>query len=290
MTTAPLPRTREPGVVNVDTILVGLDGSHFSERALLAAVPLAERLGAKLFLFSAVESEEEANERMGRLAALRPRALPATLDVLPDPDPADAIDTLLRDLGDAVACIATHGRGRSAALLRSVANEVLRRSRRPTILVGPGFARDRLGPGIVACIDETSASTHILPVAIAWAERLAEKVTVITVAEPVPAPLTPGTPPGRRFGPDTDDVEQYLEAVVAPRRGCGRDIETRVVYDPISPASGLRHYLWDNPSRLVAVGSHLRRGLTRSVLGSVATSIARQSFSPTVVVPRPDAE
>jgi nucleotide-binding universal stress UspA family protein len=273
----------------IEIILVALDGSHFSERALLAAVPLAERLGARLFLFSAVANEDEANDRLGRLSDLRPRGIPAEIDVLPDPDPADAIDTLLRDLGNAVACIASHGRGRTAAVLGSVANEVVRRRRQPTIVVGPAFSRERVGRGVVACVDETPPSARVLPFALRWSELLDETLTVIAVAEPVPPPISPGAVPHRRFGPDTE-VEPYLERLVAPLREEGHEIHTKAVYDPVSPASGLRHYLWDCPSSLVAVGSHLRRGLPRSVLGSVAASVVRQSSVPVLLGPRPDVE
>ena len=280
-------QSRVTDISRIQTILVALDGSHFSERALLAAVPLAEPLHARLFLFSAVASEEEANERISRLASLRPRSLPTEIDVLPDPDPADAIDTILRDLGDAVPCVASHGRGRSAALIGSVANEVIRRRRQPTIVVGPAFSRERLGQGVVACVDETPLSAEILPVALQWSEWLDSVLTVITVAEPVPPPLMVG-PVHRRFGPD-EDGEEYLNRLVRPLREQGREVRTRVVYDPVSPASGLRQHLWDHPAALVAVSSRVRRSIRHPVLGSSAAAMVRQSLVPTLVVPRADA-
>jgi nucleotide-binding universal stress UspA family protein len=274
-------------ISRVRTILVALDGSRFSERALLAAVPLAGPLHARLVLFSAVASEEEANERISRLAALRPRSLPTDIDVLPDPDPADAIDTLLRDLGDAVPCVASHGRGRSAAIIGSVANEVICRRREPTIVVGPAFSSERLGRGVVACVDETPPSADVLAVALHWSDWLDSALTVVTVAEPVPPPLTRG-PVHRRFGPD-DDVEQYLDRLVGPLRAQGREVRTRVVYDPVSPASGLRQHLWDYPAALVALSSRVRRSIRDPVLGSTAAAMIRQSSVPTLVVPRADA-
>jgi nucleotide-binding universal stress UspA family protein len=268
----------------IETMLVAIDGSRFSERALLAAVPLAERLDARLFLLSAVESEEEANDRIGRLADLRPPRIPTEIDVLPDPDPADAIATILDDLGNAVACIASRGWGRSAAVLGSVANEVVRRRRQPTIVVGPAFSRERVGRGVVACVDETPASAGLLPVALQWSELLDEPLTALIVAEPVVPPISPTAVPHRRFGPD-GDAEAHLEQMVAPLRAEGHEVRTKVIYDPVSPASGVRHYLWDYPSTLVAVSSHLRRGMMGSVLGGVAASIVRQISVPALLVP-----
>ena len=282
---APSP-TDGPATRGVRTILVGLDGSRFSERALPAAAALASRLRWQVFLFSAVPSEEEADERLRRLSALRPRGLPTDIDVLPDPDPADAIDTVLRDLGAAVACVASHGAGRSAALLGSVTNEVIRRRMEPTIVVGPGFSHERMGSGVVVCVDGTEPAAEILPTAVQWSELLDVPLTVVTVAEPVPPPLR-GGPPHRRFGPE-ENVERFLDELAAPLRAEGHLVATKVVYDPISPASGLRRHLWDNPASLVAVGSHLRRTARHPVLGRVAASMVRQSLAPTLVVPRVD--
>jgi nucleotide-binding universal stress UspA family protein len=169
-----------------------------------------------------------------------------------------------------------------------VANDVLRRRSQPTIVVGPGFMHERLGKGVVGCVDETPPSAAVLPVALRWSGMLGDPLTVITVAEPVPEPLAPGAAPHRRFGPD-GDVEEFLEALVTPLRAQAVPVETRAVFDPISPASGLRHHLWDNPSALVTVGSYLRRGLKRTVLGTVAAGMIRQSSVPTLVVPQPNA-
>ena len=110
-------------------------------------------------------------------------------------------------------------------------------------------------------------------------------LTAITVAEPVVQPSRPGTGPHRRFGPD-GDVEEFVEAVVAPLRAQAPSIDPRAVYDPISPASGLRQHLQGHPSALVAIGGQLHHGLGRPALGSVSAGMIRQSFAPTLVVPR----
>jgi nucleotide-binding universal stress UspA family protein len=268
----------------VKTILVALDGSRFSERALLAAAPLAVPLHAHLFMFSAVRSEQEADERITRISQLRPRGLPTTIDVLPDPDPAEAIDIVLHDLRDAIACLASHGRGRSAAILGSVTTEVIRRCRRPTIVVGPEFSNQRLGKGVVACVDENPESADVMPVAAHWAEMLDSKLRMVTVAELVPPPLAAG-PVRRHFGPD-GDVDQYLDALATPWRSRSLEFETEAVYDAVGPATGLREYLWEHPATLVVLSSRIRHGLRHPVLGSTAAAIIRHSFAPTLVVPR----
>jgi nucleotide-binding universal stress UspA family protein len=53
---------RDGAVSGVDTILVPLDGSRFSKRALPVAFELARRLGAQLHLLSAVPTEDESRQ------------------------------------------------------------------------------------------------------------------------------------------------------------------------------------------------------------------------------------
>ncbi len=60
---------------------------------------------------------------------------------------------------------------------------------------------------------------------------------------------------------------------------------TEVVYDPISPADGIRTYLDQHPAGLVAVTTHARTGLARAVFGSQAASIVRVSPVPVLTVP-----
>jgi nucleotide-binding universal stress UspA family protein len=274
----------------IEIVVVPLDGSEFAMRALQAATRLARRLDAALLLFSAVAKEEEVDERKRVLSELRPRGLTVEVDVLIDPDPADAIDTVLRDLGDVgVACLASHGRGRSAAIVGSVTTEVLRRRREPVIVVGHAYDDTRVdaraGTGVVICVGDTESAEQILPSALHWSGLLRERPTVLAVAEDVPPPIGKG-PARRTFGPD-GDVDAFLERVAAPYRASAPDLETKAVYDPISPVSGLHDHLLFHPAALVAVGSRGRTGFARAIFGSVAADFVRESTAPVLVVPRP---
>ena len=274
---------------SIETVLVPLDGSEFSSKALPFAVLLAARLGATVHLLSAVADEDGVAAREAELAAVQVRGCPVRRTVVVDLDPAGAIHQALKQLGSAVACMATHGRGRSATVVGSVATEVVARGHDPLILVGPLVGDAPLGADVVACVDETPASAALVPIGLAWARRLRQPLTVLTVAEPVPPPLD-DRPERRHFGPD-GDVEAFLEAMVAPVRSEAGDVPLRTVpvYDPISPADGVRMYLRDNPAFQLVVSSHARTGLSRIVFGSVAAAIVHHSTAPVLVVPRPDA-
>ena len=270
----------------VDAILVPLDGSKFSEIALPVAAALAGRLNAEIHLLSAVGTEDEVAERQSQLAAIELPGLRVHSVVVVDLDAAGAIHTELRRLGGAVACMASHGRGRSAALVGSVATDVVARGHDPLIVVGPFVSEEPRGTGVLVCVDETPESAALVPIALRWARLFGEALTVVTVAEPVPPPVR-DVPVYRRLGP-RGDVEGFLEALAAPVRAEGDDVDTLVVWDPISPAEGMRSYLDEHPVGLVVVGSHARRGLARFAFGSVAASIVHHSPSPVLVVPRAD--
>jgi nucleotide-binding universal stress UspA family protein len=233
-----------------------------------------------------VAKEDEVAERDAQLAAIDIPA-PVFRSVLVDLDPAGAIHETLRRLGDAVAVMASHGRGRSAALVGSVATDVVARGHDPLVVVGPFIEEPLLGSGVVACIDYRPSSVALLPIALRWSQLLDEPLTVITVAEPIPPPVRPG-PTRRRFGPG-DDVGAFLDWLVQPLRDQGNVVLTQAVWDPVSVADGVLSYLQEHPASLVLIGSRARSGLARIIFGSTAAAVVHGSTSPVLVVPRADA-
>jgi nucleotide-binding universal stress UspA family protein len=275
----------------VEVVLVPLDGSGFSLRAVPVAARLAGKLEAGIVLFSAVPTEDDVAARRAELDAVLPPCLgPVRRSVVVSLDPAGAIHEELRRRGRdrSLVCMASHGRGRSAALVGSVATEVVARGHDPLVVVGPHPDEHPGGHGVMVAVDDSPVSASLLPIGLGWAGLLDEPLTVTTVAEPVPPPVRPDHPTRRRFGPE-GDVEAFLEGLVAPVRRQGHKVDGLALYDPISPASGLELYLRDHPATLVVVASHARTGPTRIVFGSEAAAIVRRSPSPVLVVPRPDA-
>ncbi|MEA3215313.1 MAG: hypothetical protein QOJ19_1469 [Acidimicrobiia bacterium] len=275
---------------DVEVVLVPLDGSSFSGRAVPVAARLAGKLDAGIVLFSAVPTEDDVPARETELAAVLPPCLgPVHRSVVVSLDPAGAIHEELRRSGRdrTLACMASHGRGRSAALVGSVATEVVARGHDPLVVVGPHPDEHPGGHGVMVAVDDTPVSAALLPIGLGWAGLLGEPLTVTTVAEPVPPPVRPDRPARRRFGPD-GDVEAFLEGLIAPLRQQGHKVDALALYDPVSPAAGLELHLRDHPATMVVVASHARTGPTRMVFGSVAAAIVRRSPSPVLVVPRPD--
>jgi len=277
---------------SVSAVVVPVDGSSLSCRAIPVGIALARRLEATLHLFSAVPTADDVDERDAALADLLAGIgdLPSTRTVVVDPDVPGAIHEELRRLKPALGCMATRGRGRSAALFGSVVVETLARAHDALVLVGP-FVGDGPKPGheprgLMVCVDSSPWSSCLVGISVAYAQRLGEPLVIATVAEPVPEPVRPH-PGHRRFGPD-GDVEEFLAALAAPVAGEGVDVSTLAIWDPVSPADGVAHHLRDHPALLAMVGSRARTGVARLAFGSVATSIVLHSRSPVFVIPRRD--
>jgi len=276
-------------------VLVPLDGSDLAAGAVGTARALAERLGADLTAVSAASGPED-------VAAMRAHAAEVLgsgpddprIEVVTSDEPDEVIAQRAADLGACLVCMSTHGRGRVAgAVMGSVARRVVERMGEPVVAVGPLVGRPteaREAPlpfssdHIVACVDGGAPSELVLPVAAAWAKRLGTALTILTVAEPSPPPVRPGATWHRRHGPNAD-ADDYLAELAEAWRAQVPELRTQVVYDPIGPADGLRSYLRDHPTDLLAVTSHARSGLQRLVLGSGAASIIAASTAPVLVVP-----
>ncbi|MBV8950615.1 MAG: universal stress protein [Actinobacteria bacterium] len=278
--------------LSVESILVPLDGSAFAERALPVAAQFAARLTVEIHLFSVVRRAEDLSQREALLDAVRLPGHRVHRSVVVSDETAEAIDAALHRLPDALCCMATHGRGRSAALIGSVVTDLLARQRDPLVLFGPmtGELAPWIDPegarvGIVTCVGDSPALQWLLPAALGWCDLMHEPALLVTVAEPVPPGLD-DEPERRRFGPP-GDVDDFLRWVAAPLLAQNHDVATRVVWDPVSPASGMRDYLREHPTPLAIAGSHERTGLARVVLGSTAASIVHQSPAPVLVIPGP---
>jgi hypothetical protein len=85
-----------------------------------------------------------------------------------------------------VVCMASHGRGRSAALLGSVVADLAGMTAGALVLVGPHVPEDhRLGDNLVVCVDGSETDEAAVPAAASWAAAPGLDLSIVTVAEPV---------------------------------------------------------------------------------------------------------
>jgi nucleotide-binding universal stress UspA family protein len=186
-----------------------------------------------------------------------------------------------------VVCMASHGRGRGAGILGSVATEITARTRHPVVIIGPAFAPRtwQIDAPLVACVDGAPPSELVLPVAVEWADALGISLCVVTVAEPIPTPLA-GRPWRRMHGPD-EDADAYMAGLLERHTSDRVRIDSAVVYDPVSVARGLVDHLATRPASMIAVTTHARRGVPRVVLGSSAAAIVREAPVPVLSIALP---
>jgi nucleotide-binding universal stress UspA family protein len=273
-------------------VVVPIDGSDLSCNALGPAMSLASAFDGVLHLVAVVVNEADgaAAHRGLESVAQRFGIAPVAVSVVEALDIADAIADAIADVGEQLQpsflCMATHGRGRVAgSLLGSVAMSAFARARRPAVLVGPNApgGAGRIDGPVVACVDGSTASEAVLPVAVSWAAALSLSLRIVTVAEPVPAPMD-NRPYHRGFGPDID-ADVYVERLAKDWQRDGMPLEGRAIYHPMGPAEGIAEHLRDAPAGLVAVTTHARTGLARAMVGSVTARVVHDSPAPVLIVP-----
>ena len=259
------------------TIIVPLDGSEFAERALTPAHVLARQSGASLVLamsrLGGVEDPERYLQSAAEGAGISSARSVVSADVLA----ATAIPMLATTEPDPVVCMATHARrGAGVALFGSIAEEVLRGTDVPLVLVGPSVEKthDRFGE-LIVCLDGLQAAAAILPAATTAACDLELELWLVEVVHP-----------NRRYdaGPiDTDTLESTTLQRVA--RGIeGRHV--KVSWETLhgdDPAAAIVDFAKTSPSPLIAMTTHGRTGLARVVAGSVTISVVHHAPCPVLI-------
>lgn len=273
--------------MSTSRVLVPLDGSELAERALPVAAWAARALGAEVALLSAAADAEEAERLEAYLNGLASPALPppAARAVVVERDATAAIRDAAVDPSTLV-CLASHGWGRSAGPLGSVATVVAAQLGRPTLVVGPRAQPGAAGAPVLACVDGSSASEVVFGPACEWAVALRAPLHVLTVYEPVPGPDRHGRF-HRRHGPEVD-ADGYVAALAEGLRAAGEaapDVDGVAVADPLSPSDGVASHLAAHPAQLLVLSTHARTGLARFVLGSEAGRIIGRSIVPALTVP-----
>lgn len=272
-------------IVAVTHVVVPLDGSPFAERALPVASWVAGALRADVHLVEVVRSPDEEDGAIRYLDTVARRQQAAAWDVVERKDVGAAIADLAGSGPGRMACLATHGRDRSATLIGSVAASLLDRIPRPVMLVGPDArAVTAVDAPVVVAVDGTSRDHALVPVALGWAANLGRRLEVVTVAEPAPA-YRDDRPPTRARGPARP--EAYVAALAARAGEAGVAVSSQVAYDPVGVRDGLVPLL-DRTAALVVLGSRRRAGLSRAVLGSHALRIVHDARVPALVVPWAD--
>lgn len=185
----------------------------------------------------------------------------------------------LESVNGGVIVMSSHGRGRSAGLLGSVATGVLNETFGPVIVVGPDAQIDRpnFRGEIVVTVDGSPHSETALGLAGAWGIGLGARPWVATVIE------TAAPPP---VGVDTFEsaypaqLAHYLESMSK------HPVEFEVLHGG-DPAMAVADFAASIDAGLLVATTHGRTGLARLTLGSVAARLVRLAPCPVVLLRPP---
>jgi nucleotide-binding universal stress UspA family protein len=256
-------------------LIVPIDGSPASFYALPVASRLATAFDAQLEVISVrghfeMASSKRALER--ELDRLRDVSGASCQLLITDETAAQAISDMVRSTPDSLVVMSSHGHGRSAAVLGSTTDEVLRAISGPIVVVGPNCDVDdasALDGNYIAPVDGSARAEQVLPIVSTWALRLGGNPWLVKAADDIAQPVSD---------------RSYLSAVAhGLRRRTGRVVGYEVL-EGDHAARAIVEFARSSHASLIFVSTHGRTGLARLRSGSVAAEVVRTAPCPVVMV------
>ncbi len=280
------------------TLLVPTDCSDLAQRAIPYANGIIDVTGGRIMLLRAVGQEiGSVDEERGELETTADRLKEKGAEVealLSDSDPAEAILEEARARKADLIVMSTHGRtGLGRWIYGSVAEAVLAGAEAPVLLVSPHAADEWSDPPkrMLIALDGSEPAEAIIEPAGRLAREMGLSVVLLWVIEP-PRRIEyaiAGTPFGGGFAylpPDPREVaesaEPYLEGVAERLRAMGLEVAVRTV--PGYAAATIARTAADELADMIALASHGRTGLARTVMGSVASGVVTSATVPVLIV------
>ena len=283
------------GKANTPLVLhtaVDPDAIDYPASAMVAAVPTSA--GESMVIYRAQFEESSrvhAQDALHRVAArLKDDGIEAKA-IATIGGPAEEILRVAEEEGCGLIAMSTHGRnpvGRS--ILGSVTDRVIHASNVPVLAVTPERAKKYREEGaplttIVVPLDGSELAQRALP----YVERLARILSMeVLLARAVRTehPTYTDTELGIRVPDFTEEVNreasEYLEQVAEHLRDKGLTVRSQLLMG--SAARALLNLAHETPQNLIAMTTHGRTGLSRWMMGSVASTLVRRSGSPVLVI------
>ncbi|MCY3661035.1 MAG: universal stress protein [Caldilineaceae bacterium] len=314
----------EDGAINILSrpILVPMDGSDVANGILPHVLPIAGKANIPLVLLAAVDpdaidcpasvmsaatpaggpmaicrarieesSRVHAQDTLHRVAAhLKDDGMEAKTTVAIG-DPAEEILRVSEEEGCGLIAMSTHGRnpiGRS--ILGSITDRVIRASNVPVLTVTPERAKKHQEEGaplttIVVPLDGSELAQRALPYVGRLARILSMEVLLARVVR-TENPTYTETDLGFRVPAFREEVNweatEYLEQIAQRLRDKGLTVRSQVLTG--SAAQALVNLAHETPRNLIAMTTHGRTGLSRWMMGSVASTLVRRSGDPVLVI------
>jgi nucleotide-binding universal stress UspA family protein len=266
----------------VQRLIVPVDGSDSSWRAVDVALSLARRTTSSIHIveivFSPIDTANAHTRLEEGVAQIDMSGVEFDVEVLiSDGTVASAIDDAVTASPGSTIVIASHGRGRSAALVGSITEDIVQRTFGPIIVVGPHVDVDDFSGPIIVTVDGSDESEAALPLAAAWGIELGVEPWIVNVIGA-----------GDGMSSSDDEVRGIYAARLAHdlSKRSGHSVEFEELYEG-HPAVAVPEFAERMKASLIVASSHGRSGLSRLTLGSVTSGFIRHSTCPVLIVRLP---
>lgn len=270
-------------------VIVPVDGSDESARALGPASAVAHYLGVPLravVFHVPPDVPEELTEAV--LAQMRDIGeVERFVDVVElEGSVASDLCQFVDKKDGAAIVMSTHGRGRSAAVVGSVAEEFLRESHRPVLLVGPECVPGRFrlhGPMIVAAQEDTfgDAALKLAAEAIETFDYEPQVINVLDLQSTREMEKARAGAGGYDLPPDSVGAHRLatdLEAATGLA-----DVDFRVLHSS-HPGTAIAERATEVSASLIVMATHARTGLDRFTKGSCTADVVGKATCPVLAV------
>lgn len=268
-----------------DSLIVPIDGSAESARSLGPAGALAHYLDVPLQVVAYHAPADDGFE----LTELVRHQLSAVgdvdrkLDVAPMTRPvAELVAERLSQSASPLVVMTTRGHGRSAAVLGSVANDILATGKAPLLLVGPNCEPGRFrlhGPMLVPVNGDAPN-----PATIDIVGQVVEVFDYVPVVIQVIDPEVSAEVSSMRRGPAGSDLPPETAMVHNVAKRLGHDVDYAVLHSD-TPGDAIAERATEVGASLVAMATHARTGLERLRLGSVTSQVVTHAPCPVLAIP-----
>jgi nucleotide-binding universal stress UspA family protein len=264
---------RHRGAPMIDRVVVPVDFTPESDRAISVASALASRAGATVDLLHLGESVNRSYfvtqlaDEAARLGGATWRFVELTGPI------GSALHAELQRGENELWCVGSHARGAIGELLvGSLSEDLVRQAHAPVVLVGPHASPEARGGVLAVALDGTVESEAVLPTATDLAGTLGMSLRLLQVGRPARLP--------------TDVIETaYLASVAA---GVSSIPSRAADYDTLHgdhPAHDLADYLGSHPDiGMVAMVTRGLRGGDRLRHGSTAFEVAHRAVVPVMIL------
>lgn len=266
-------------------IVLPLDGSAMAARAIGPARVLAAACDAPLLAVSCLAPDEPAAERAEvvrqQLADRDAGDVELRLPVTPGPV-APALAEVLDEAPGSLVVMASVARAHAAAIVGSVAEELLGATGEPVLLVGPHVEVERFqlaGPLLVP-VDGSVTSEAAVPLARAWVVAFGLHPWVVSVVDRPPGAAVTSAADGDAF------ESAYVNRIARRLEGqAGVQVDFEVLRGK-RPAEAIATDARERGAAVICASTHGHTGARRVALGSVAIAIVHHAPCP-VLLTRP---